>query len=219
MIRIILLTLSKSIFVVLSEIYRVYIYFITEGSSFQINVHPSVEVKNSNKVKIGKRSIIKKGVILNGRSNRTLGVELGNDTCIKEFCYIDSYNGRIQIDGYGSIGQYCVIAGQGEVKIGKYVMIGAHTYILSSNHVFSSIEIPYILQGDTCKPVTIEDNVWIGGNVIILCGVTIGKNSVIGAGSIVNRNIPPNTLFYNSRHEGKFETIKHKQNLDGIIDN
>ena len=41
------------------------------------------------------------------------------------------------------------------------------------------------------KPVTIGDNVWIGGNAVVLPGVTIGSNSVIGAGSVVTRDVPP----------------------------
>ena len=46
----------------------------------------------------------------------------------------------------------------------------------------------------TAKPIVLEDNVWLGGDVKITGGVTIGKNSVIGAGSVVTADIPPNVI-------------------------
>ena len=191
---------------------RFYFYVITEKSDMKIDIHPSVEIKNSYKVSLQKRSIVKKGSILNGRSGSKIGVLLGEDTCIKEYCYIDSYGGSIKFEGNSSIGQFCIIAGQGDISIGKYVMMGAHTYILSSNHVFSSLDIPYIFQGNKVDSVIIEKNVWVGGNVIILPGVKIGKNSVIGAGSVVQNDIPPNTIYYTNRKSGKNEMIKHSKN-------
>ena len=49
---------------------------------------------------------------------------------------------------------------------------------------------------EQAKPITVENNVWIGGNVVILGGVTIGENSVIGAGSVVTKSIPKNSLAF-----------------------
>ena len=59
------------------------------------------------------------------------------------------------------------------------------------------------------KPITIEDNVWIGGGAILLPGVTIGKNSVIGAGSIVTRSIPENCVAVGN----PCRIIKHLNNI------
>jgi galactoside O-acetyltransferase len=177
----------------------------------KINVHSSVEIRNSDKVTIKKNSIIKKGTIINGRSPNKIGISFGEETYIKEYCYIDAYDGKINFEGYTAVGQFSIIAGEGGINIGKYVMIGAHSYIITSNHIFKRLHIPYILQGNNSKPIIIKDNVWIGGNVIILPGVTIGENSVIGAGSIVDKDVPPNTLYYTTRSAGKNEIINHKE--------
>ncbi|MDL2305398.1 acyltransferase, partial [Bacteroides sp. OttesenSCG-928-D19] len=59
------------------------------------------------------------------------------------------------------------------------------------NHNFEDVNIPIDEQGVDTLPVVIEDDVWIGANAVILPGVTVGKHSVIAAGSVVSRSVPP----------------------------
>ena len=74
--------------------------------------------------------------------------------------------------------------------IGNDVLIAAHTVIVSSNHQFHNKSKRINSLPDVLMPVAINDDVWIGSNCSILGGVTIGKGAVIGAGSIVTRDIP-----------------------------
>lgn len=75
------------------------------------------------------------------------------------------------------------------------VMIGSGVHIYVSNHAFSNGDLPIIDQGHSPSlKVTLKKGCWIGANCIILPGVTIGENAVIGAGSIVTKSIPPRTL-------------------------
>ena len=79
-----------------------------------------------------------------------------------------------------------------EVHIGNHVMIGPNTLITTVGHPLSPLKRrDYMAQA---KPVTIGDDVWIGGNVTILPGVTIGNNVVVAAGAVVTRDVPSNTL-------------------------
>lgn len=184
------------------------------GYSGTFEVHFSVEIRNPRQVRFGKNLIVKKGCIMNGRSNsHQFGLDFGDEIYVKEYCYIDSYGGKITLAGYSAIGQFTMIAGQGGITIGKYVMIGGHSYILSSNHKFSSSGLPFILQGDRTKEVVIEDNVWIGGGSVILGGITIGHNSVIGAGSIVYQDVPANSIYVNSRTDPIITAIRFKADL------
>ena len=80
----------------------------------------------------------------------------------------------------------------GKITIGKNVLFGPNVSIYTAGHPIhpDSRNSGY----EYGIPVTIGDNVWIGGNVSICPGVTIGENSVIGAGSVVLKDVPPNTV-------------------------
>lgn len=88
------------------------------------------------------------------------------------------------------------IISEEEVILGNRIMIGANTVILDTN----SHNVPYkdrLRRWDKImrKPVKVEDDVWIGANCFILKGVTIGRGSVIGAGSVVNNDVKPFSIY------------------------
>jgi len=92
-----------------------------------------------------------------------------------------------------SFAAYVHIWGGGGIRIGSRVMVGTHTSISSLTHDYNSENMYETL---VRRPVTIGDDVWIGSNCVILPGVSIGRGVVIGAGSIVTKDIPPNTVVY-----------------------
>lgn len=84
---------------------------------------------------------------------------------------------------------------QGPLEIGNDVMMGPDVILYTKNHESKRTDIPMIKQGTTSpEKVVIEDDVWIGARVIILPGVTIGKGSILGAGSVVTKNVEPYTV-------------------------
>lgn len=93
------------------------------------------------------------------------------------------------------IGPYCNLYGHGGIKIDSGVIIGPHLTIYSANHNYKyDLEaIPYDNKLDK-KMVIIQENVWIGGNVIILPGIVIGEGAIVAAGSVVTKNVPPFNL-------------------------
>lgn len=101
---------------------------------------------------------------------------------------------KIRIGNNVTLNEWVYVSGYGGIEIGDNVRIGHRTSILSSNHSYEDIEIPICMQKITAKPVQIENDVWIGCNVTILAGVKIGQGSVIGAGSVVTKNIPPYSI-------------------------
>ena len=89
------------------------------------------------------------------------------------------------------IGHYANLRPGGRLSIGRDVRIGQFVSVLGDNHRFDRTDIPIRQQGVEPRDVTIEDDVWVGAHVVILPGLRIGKGSVIGAGAIVTRDIPP----------------------------
>lgn len=88
-----------------------------------------------------------------------------------------------------SFNTYSVV--HGLVTLGNNVRIAPGAKIFGENHGFSDLEKPICTQPNTRKGIIIEDDVWIGANAVICDGVRVGAHSVIGAGSVVTRDIPP----------------------------
>lgn len=77
------------------------------------------------------------------------------------------------------------------MKVGNFVMIGPYSLFASMSHGFEDWKKPMIFQPTAEKPIVIEDDVWIGANVTILGGVTVGRGAVIAAGSVVTKDVEP----------------------------
>lgn len=121
-------------------------------------------------------------------------ISIGKNSKIYPFVLIEAINEGVIIGENSTVNQFSIIRAYGKVDIGKGVRIGPSVQILALNHVFSDPKLWIYEQGITGTGISIQDNVWIGGNAIILDGVNIGKNCIIGAGSVVTKNIPSNSL-------------------------
>lgn len=83
-----------------------------------------------------------------------------------------------------------VLDGRGGISIGRDTLIGFKSVLITHTHRASEM-IPIIDQGMESQPVTIGDDVWLGARVLVLPGVAIENHAIVGAGSVVTRNIPP----------------------------
>jgi acetyltransferase-like isoleucine patch superfamily enzyme len=89
------------------------------------------------------------------------------------------------------VNQNCTFYDLGGLDIGDDVLIGPNVSIITSGH---PLEPSLRRSVTTGKPIVIERNVWIAAGATIIGGVTVGENSVVAAGSVVTRDVPPNTL-------------------------
>ena len=115
--------------------------------------------------------------------------------------YGGDYGNGLTIGAHSSIGPYGYVGCSGKIVIGKNVMFGPKCSLFAENHVFSDTESSIKSQGVQQKGITIEDDCWIGSNVTILDGVTIGKGSVIGAGTLVTKDIPTGSIVVDKREK------------------
>lgn len=122
--------------------------------------------------------------------NSLLG-SMGKSIDIQPPFYCD-YGEHIRLGENVYINYNCTILDCGLVQIGNNVFIGPNVSLYAAYHPIIASE--RIKGPELASPITIGDNVWLGGNVVVCQGVTIGENTTIGAGSIVTRSIPANVL-------------------------
>ena len=123
-------------------------------------------------------------------------VSIGDNTKILQNSRLDCYSngdktGNISFGNGCYVGyRFSILAGE-DVSIGNDVLIASGVTICSENHgINPSLPVAYMHQPLLCKKVSIGDGTWIGENVIILPGVSIGKKCVIGGGAVVTKNVP-----------------------------
>lgn len=116
---------------------------------------------------------------------RILGMKIGKKTEINmALCVMAPF--RIRIGNNTHINQGCLLDGRGIIEIKNNVSISHRVTILTGSHDIHSETFQAIF-----APVTIDDYVWIGANATILQGVNIGKGSIVAAGAVVTKDIPP----------------------------
>eukprot|EP00644_Phytophthora_capsici_P003552 jgi/Phyca11/549221/estExt2_Genewise1Plus.C_PHYCAscaffold_310359 len=115
-------------------------------------------------------------------------------------CFIESpfhcdygYNIRLGDDVYMNMNFDCVFLDGCPITIGDRVMLAPNVQLYTASHPLDPEERSSGLE--IGKPITIEDDVWIGGNTTVVPGVTIGRGAVIGAGSVVTKNVPPMCVY------------------------
>lgn len=113
---------------------------------------------------------------------------LGDNSTIEDFCTVNNGVGDVLIGNRCRIGMSNVLIGP--VTIGNDVILAQNIVISGLNHGYEDIHLPPHNQPVTKKKITLGDEVWIGANVVVVAGVTIGKHTIVAAGSVVTKDVP-----------------------------
>jgi acetyltransferase-like isoleucine patch superfamily enzyme len=109
---------------------------------------------------------------------------MGDDSYIAAYAYVTD---TVAMGAHSTVNPFAVV--RGAVTLGDGVRIGAHSSLLGFNHSFEP-DRPVYQQPITSRGIVVGDDVWIGSNVVVVDGVSIGEHSVIGAGAVVTRDVP-----------------------------
>ena len=118
--------------------------------------------------------------------------QLGDYSVVEDFATVSNAVGDVIIGSHTRVGLHNTIIGP--VRIGDHVNLPQGITVSALNHNFDDPTRTISEQGISTKQVTIENDVWIGANAVVLQGVTIGEHCVVAAGSIVTKDVPPQTV-------------------------
>ena len=138
----------------------------------------------------GKHSVIHRSARMDTPPYRIFS--LGDYSVVESFACINNAVGDVVIGDHTRIGLHNTIIGP--VEIGSHVNLAQGITVTALNHNFSDTNKRIDEQGVSTNPVTIEDDVWVGANAVILPGVTIGEHCVVAAGAVVTKDVPPHSL-------------------------
>lgn len=122
---------------------------------------------------------------------RTFVVKLDEGAMINSPFYMEFAN-HLEMGVNSFINYDCIMLNNAMVKLGDNVLVGPKVSFYTAMHPIDAKQREQWLV--YAKPITVEDNVWIGGSATILGGVTIGKNAIVGAGAVVTKDVEPNTI-------------------------
>ena len=138
----------------------------------------------------GKHSVIHRSARMDTPPYRKFS--LGDYSVVESFACINNAVGDVVIGDHTRIGLHNTIIGP--VKIGSHVNLAQGITVTALNHNFNDSDKRIDEQGVSTNPVTIGNDIWIGANAVILPGVTIGDHSVVAAGAVVTKDVPPHSL-------------------------
>jgi acetyltransferase-like isoleucine patch superfamily enzyme len=123
-------------------------------------------------------------------------LELGPDVLLEPGVWLTApAPARIRIGRGSFLNLGVMVAAMELVEIGEHCMLANGCFVTDANHRFDDPELPVPYQGFTSKgPTRLGDNVWLGANVVVTSGVTIGERCVVGANSVVTSDLPPRSV-------------------------
>lgn len=134
----------------------------------------------------GKNTIIRQKTVIRNYAN----VRIGEGSILQDFVYIRAgIQGKVILGKGCMVNSFCRMFGHGGIEIGDNAQIGPGVTITTTDHDYSQVDM-----SEKFKKVTIGERAWIGANTTILPGVTIGENTVVGAGSVVTKDLPANVI-------------------------
>jgi acetyltransferase-like isoleucine patch superfamily enzyme len=169
-----------------SRLYPILLGKVGKGVIFGANV----VLRHPHKIHLGDNVVIDDNCVLDAKGTNNKGIFIGNGVFLGRNSLVYCKDGDIFIGDDSNISFNCDVFSGNVVKIGKNVQIAAYSFLNGGTHNFDSTDVPVLHQERTGRGLILEDSVWLGANVKVLDGVTIGKDSIVGAGAVVNKDLP-----------------------------
>ena len=148
-----------------------------------------VTLRHPHKIRLGDDVVVDDGCLLDAKGAANTGITIGNRVFIGRQSAIYTKDGDIVLEDGVNMGMYCSVFSASQVRIDRDVLIAGYTYVIGGGHEFARTDVAVVDQPRPSRGISIGPNCWIGAGVSILDGTTVGRDVIVGANSVVTRDI------------------------------
>ena len=154
----------------------------------------NVMLRHPHKVHLGDGVIVDDNCLLDAKGANNEGITIGDGVFLGRNTILSCKDGDIVLDDGVNIGFNSQISSGSSVRVGKDGLLASYCYLIGGGHESGDPGQPFQEQRAASHGIVLEDNVWLGAGVKVLDGVTIGADSMIGAGAVVAEDIPARSV-------------------------
>ncbi|HEV8310883.1 MAG TPA: acyltransferase [Methylomirabilota bacterium] len=155
--------------------------------SFGVNV----TLRHPRKIRIGDDVAVDDGCVLDAKGTANEGIRIGRRVFLGRNTILTCKDGDIVLEDGVNISYHCAVFSASSVRIGADTLLAAYCYVVGGGHDFDRTDVPVIRQGRPSKGIEIGSGVWLGAGAVILDGVGVGHDAVVGAHAVVTQDVPP----------------------------
>lgn len=155
--------------------------------SFGVNV----TLRHPRKIRIQDDVAIDDGCVLDAKGAANQGIQVGRRVFLGRNSILACKDGDIVLEDGVNVSYNCAVFSASSVRIGAQTLLAAYCYVVGGGHDFDQLDRPVVQQGRPSKGIEIGPGGWLGAGAVILDGVSVGHDAVIGAHAVVTQDIPP----------------------------
>ena len=171
---------------------RIFYPYLLGGVGKGVVFGQGITLRHPHKIRIGDNTTIDDHAVLDAKGEHNQGILIGQNVYVGRNTILSCKEGSIILDDYCNLSANCSLLSETEIHLGKYCLLAGNCYLVAGgNHSFDDVTTPIMFQPSFSKGgIRVEEDVWLAAGTIVLDGISIGKGSVVGAGSVVTRSLP-----------------------------
>ena len=164
-----------------SKLYPLILGRVGRNVAFGMNI----VLRHPGKIAIGDNVVIDDQCCLDAKGTTNQGIRLEDGVFVGRNTILSCKNGDIVLEKEANVGFNVEIFSAARVRVGARTLIAAYTYLVGGDHLYDRTDIPVLHQGRTARGIDVGENAWLGAHVVVTDGATIGRDAIVGAGSVV----------------------------------
>ena len=169
-----------------SKLYPLILGRVGRNVAFGMNI----VLRHPGKIVIGDNVVIDDQCCLDAKGTTNQGILVEDGAFVGRNTILSCKNGDIVLEKEANVGFNVEIFSAARVRVGARTLIAAYTYLVGGDHLYDRTDIPVLHQGRTARGIDVGENAWLGAHVVVTDGATIGRDAIVGAGSVVIGEVP-----------------------------